>query len=309
MGPWTNYEIVDSRTHTVGDRWTDQRLELSYVLTWVPTNSSDPFPGEGHILNNLPVRPQQRLPSFFWSGGGVNDVTKGYICRSVNVTPARERPYTWNVRATFTSSEFHYSDTWGLTYVKQTRTFGLRMASAWRDATPPASGTAAWPAAADLGGTKIDLNGNPRSKKIKQQTIQVEAYIDRTPTSGTAPTADDPAWSTWFSTYINKRNSAAFLGWPIGTVLCTGISATLDNEVWRISITYVYDEWYHLEQLAMPHPTGEPKLTPGVTIAGTQYLQAATVVWYQPYSGTADLKNLFSSAVYDQFDNSGPTYP
>ena len=92
-------------------------------------------------------------------------------------------------------------------------------------------------------------------------------------------------------------------------MLCQGISATLDDEVWRITITYVYDEWFHLEQLALPHPTGEPKLLPGATIASVQYKQASSVVWYQPYTGTADLKNLFAQAIYDQFDKAGPTYP
>jgi hypothetical protein len=311
MGTWSNIEVASSRSHTVSDRWGEQRLTLQYVLRWVPANSSDSFPGEGHILDNLPVRPQQRLPSFFWTGGGVNDITKGYICRSVNVTPAREAAYVWNVTAEFTTTEFHYNDTpWGLAYVKQTRTSGIRQVAAWRDATLPANGTAAWPATADIGGTKIDLNGNPRSRKVKQQTIQIETFTDRTPPSpGTGSVAADPAWSTWLSTYINKRNNAAFLGWPIGTVLCQGIAATLDNEVWRITITYVYDEWFHLEQLAMPHPTGEPRLLPGVTIAGTQYMQAATVVWYQPYSSTADLKALFTQPIYDQFEKAGPTYP
>jgi hypothetical protein len=310
MGTWSNIEVASSRSHTVSDRWGEQRLTLQYILRWVPDNSSDAFPGEGHILNNLPVRPQQRLPSFFWSGGGDNNVTKDYICRSVNVTPAREAAYVWNVTAEFTSINFVYPDTgWGTVFVKQTRTSGIRQVAAWRDATLPANGTATWPASSDISGTKIDLNGNPRSRKVKQQTIQVEVLQDRTPLTATAPTADDPAWSSWLSTYVNKRNNAAFLGWPIGTVLCQGIAAALDNEVWRITITYVYDEWFHLEQLAMPHPTGEPRLLPGVTIAGTQYMQAATVVWYQPYSGTADLKALFASDYYDQFEKAGPTYP
>lgn len=312
MGTWLSEEVADSRTHSVGDRWNEWRLELHYVMRWTPTDEADQFPGEGHVLNELPIRPQQRLPAAFWAGGGVNDAMKPYICRSVQVTRARERPFTWNVVAVLTHKEFNYTDTWGSAFVKQTRTSGIRTVGAWRDATLPANGAAAWPAAADIGGTKIDLNGNPRSRRVKQQTIQIETLLDRTPLTGATPAppaAPDPAWSTWLSTYVNKRNSAAFLGWPIGTVLCQGISATLDDEVWRITITYVYDEWFHLEQLALPHPTGEPKLLPGANIAGVQYKQASSVVWYQPYTGTADLKNLFAQAIYDQFDKAGPTYP
>jgi len=53
MGTWSNIEVANSRSHTVSDRWGEQRLTLQYVLRWVPTNNTDPFPGEGFVDKNF----------------------------------------------------------------------------------------------------------------------------------------------------------------------------------------------------------------------------------------------------------------
>lgn len=305
MGTWTSVELKESRNWRFGQRWDRQTLERVWLTRWVPANASDPYPGDGALATNLPVRPQQRLES---AVHGTDATLKRYVCRSVNVEPTREAPYAWLVRATYDTSVFPWNstDTWGAEYVKQTRTIGTRTISLYRRPTFTvgfSNGTQTWPPTADIGGTKVDINGNAQSYQIAQQTVVIEQLRDRTASS---TTADDPNWPTVLTTYAGKRNSAAFLGWAIGSVLCTGIQASLDDEVWRISATFLFDDWYHLVQVPIAMPSGLSSLSTGLTIAGEQQRQTRVVVWFQPYPDTADFSTLYGATVSNQFTQAGP---
>lgn len=310
MGTWTHRELADSQVYTVTDRWGEQRIERVFLSEFIPANNTD-FPTQAMILNNLPVKPQTRLEAGIL-GSPVDPHLRSFVCQSVNVSPAREKLYTWRVRATYASTNYPYNDTpWGLAYCKQTRTSQIRSTPIWKGGstlTFPTNGDVTWPAASAITtGTSVDLNGNPRTRRVVQQQIQIEVLQDRTPISP-ATAAVDPNWSNLYG-YVNKRNSVAFLGWAIGTLACTGITATLDNHVWRFVVTFVADDWYHLEQIALPHPNGEPRLLPGQTIAGTQYLQATSVVWSQPFPDKVDFGLMFGNEIKDQFTLAGPIIP
>jgi hypothetical protein len=95
---------------------------------------------------------------------------------------------------------------------------------------------------------------------------------------------------------VNKRNSVAFLGASIGTMLYKGFSATLDREIWRIVHTWIFDSYYHVEQIPVPNPTGQPILMPGVSVAGQQIQQCDKVAWYQRFTGTTDFNTSFLPA-------------
>lgn len=315
MGTWTtNNEFRESRRWVYNQRWDRQTLERVWKIWWTPSNAADPYPGDQQLAANLPARPQKRLESAVY---GTDPWLKRLVCRSVTVEPLPEAPYTWLVRAQYDTPIFPWndvvggsvngaaSDPWGSEYVKQTRTVGSRSFQLYRQGvTPPTNGTQAWPPSADIGGTKVDINGNPQPYHVAQQTLVVEILRDRT---AATTTADDPNWATILTTFINKRNSATFLGWGIGYVLCTGITASLDDEVWRISATFVFDEWYHLVQVPVSAPTGQPMLSNGAFIAGEQQRQTVKVVWFQPYPNTADFNQLYLSTVTEQFTKAGPT--
>ena len=145
-------------------------------------------------------------------------------------------------------------------------------------------------------------------RHVVQQQITIETERDRTNTdSQTNSTVQDPDWSTLASVFVNKRNDASFLGWPKGSLLMTGITATLDSELWRISTTFLYDSWFHLEQVPVVAANGMPIMMNGLTIAGEQQNQCDKVVWFQPYPNTADLNTLYGSTVTEQFTKAGPT--
>jgi len=305
MGTWSNTENADSRTWRFEERWRDQTLERTWKLFWTPSSGSDPYPGDAAIRTNLPVRPQARLEAGVY---GTDATLKRYICRDVTVEPLREAPYSWTVRARYTTEVFPWAatDTWGAEYVKQTRVVGARTVSMFvQGATFPTNGDVTWPPTAAIStGNKVDLNGNPRQYNVAQQQITLEFMRDRT---ASTTTADDPNWTNVLTTYINKRNSATFLGWATGSVLCTGITATLDSEVWRISSTFLFDDWYHLTQVALPRNDGLPHLALGATVVGIQRLQSQSVIWFQQFPDKADFNNLYGATVKDQFTLAGPT--
>lgn len=313
MGTWTHIEKPESRRMSLADRWGESSLELVYLSYWTPSGSGDPFPGQGSLITNMPIRPQQRAPVGVY-GTPPSPLLGSMICRSVSVEPTRERPYAYIVRAQLSTNYFSYNDNpWGLEYCKQTRTATFRTIPIYRRGfTFPANGDVTWPTGVvDIAGTKVDTNGNPRSFKVTQQSISIEVMVDRTPPVGTTPqyTALDPNWGT-LSSYLNKRNSVAFLGWPIGTVLCSGLTGSLDNEWWRIQVSFVVDDWFHLEQVPIVNRTGLPVLKPGVTIAGDQINQVEKVGFFQPYSDTKmDFNAMFGTNVSDQFTKAGPEEP
>jgi hypothetical protein len=309
--PISVVEVPESRQWRFTDRWGESTLELHYRVVWIPAPAEVPPTEEDLFLEYggaIPVRPQKRIPS---AVAGSDVYLKEFVVRSITTTPMRERPYSWDVRAQCSTYHFGWrgEDVWGSEYVKQTRTTSSRKAAFYRlSPTMPANGDVTWPGSVvDIAGTKVDTNGNPQTRSVAQQYIQIEYWQDRTPTGSGATTADDPNWTALYA-YINKRNSAAFLGWPIGTVLCTGATATLDNEWWRVSVTFVYDEMFHLVQVPIVNATGAPVLNPGATLAGQMILQTDKVGFYQEYPTKIDFNNAFLSPTKEQFTKSGPPY-
>lgn len=292
MGVFGIIEIKDSRVYNFAAA-DETTLTAVYLAYWEPTTAGEQYPGDGQVLaqTGMPMvntRPPAAITS---PTGTLQTYMANFVCRSVTVTPETAVPYTFRVEAQY----FHINPSedkkqgYG---TKQTRQITGRSYAEYRTGvTLPASGTAAWPPTLDIGGTKRDLNGNPRVKELPQVSYQVEYKWDRSPLiSTTAPF--DPPFQTWFSA-INKRNSVAFLDADIGTMLYKGASATLDREIWRIVHTWIFDSYYHLEQMPTPNPTGLPILMPGVSISGQQINQCNSIAWYQRYPDTTDFNASF----------------
>jgi len=243
-------------------------------------------------------KPSRRPPTAVHA----NDTSlKELVCRSVNMVPARERPYTWRVQATYSNPEMVDADM-GV-FARQTRTSGSRLMETYRTwTTLPTDGSPSYPPT-DIGGTKLDWNGNPRQREVAQQTIQLEYFWDRT-TSG-SDTATEPAFST-FITNQGKRNTDVLFGCPKGSLLYRGCQATLENEVWRLVHVWVFDNLYHLVQLPVPNATGAPILTAGITIAGQQILQVTSVGWYQMYTDFVDFSTVLPADIYGELTKARP---
>jgi hypothetical protein len=289
-----NFENVDETTMTA-----------VYLAWWEPTTVGEAYPGDGLVLTQTGMPMVQTRPAaaiHTYPPASINTFIASLVCRSVIAVPEPAVPYTWRVTAVYSTmlpvdpSKQGYG-------AKQTMAISGRQYAEYRRSTSAASltlptdGAAAWPPAADIGGTKIDLNGMPRAKELPQITRQLEYKWDRTPLISTT-TPDDPDWQVFYDA-INKRNSVTFMDASVGTMLYKGFSATLDREIWRIVHTWIFDSYYHVEQMPVPNPTGQPILLPGVTVAGLQINQCEKVGWYQPYPLTVDFMDDFLPATIE----------
>jgi hypothetical protein len=286
-------EIKDSRQWNF-ENVDETTLTAVYLAYWEPDSAGQAYPGDGLVLTQTGMPMVQTRPAaaiHTAPPAAMNNFLASMVCRSVNAVPEVSVPYTWRVTAVYSTmlpvdpAKQGYG-------AKQTMAISGRQYAEYRKGVSiPVDGTVAWPPTTDMGGTKIDLNGMPRAKELPQVTRQLEYKWDRTPLISTT-TPDDPDWQVFYDA-INKRNSVAFMDASIGTMLYKGFSASLDREIWRIVHTWVFDSFYHLEQMPVPNPTGQPILLPGVTIASQQILQCEKVAWYQRYPDTIDFMDDF----------------
>lgn len=278
-----NFENVDETT-----------LTAVYLAWWEPATVGEAYPGDGLVLTQtgMPMV-QTRPPAAIHTAppAAMNTFIAQLVCRSVVAVPEPAIPYTWRVTAVYSTMAPVNAAKQGYG-AKHTINLASRQYAEYRTGvTLPGNGTVTWPPSADIGGTKIDLNGNPRAKEVPQVTRQLEYKWDRTPLISTT-TPDDPPFQTYLDA-VNKRNSVAFMEASIGTMLYKGFSASLDREIWRIVHTWIFDPFYHVEQMPVPNPTGQPVLLPGASVAGLQILQCDKVAWYQRFPETTDFNTSF----------------
>ena len=211
----------------------------------------------------------------------------------------------WGTYANFlTNSESNDTEP----FTRVTRIGSMRMTNMYRAGlTPPTPSSYAWPPATDIGGTKIDVNGQPSPFSVPQMQIQIEFMYDRTDTTSDQGAEPDNSLVEW----LGVRNSQDFLGFSAGYVLCTGVSASPLNKQWyMMQFTYLYDYWGHYEQRSAPNLGGLNHLTTAAsTFIGVPWKQANKVGWWQPYTDTHDLNDMFPDDVLAAITSVAPTGP
>jgi hypothetical protein len=284
MAPsFTLVEKANSRSYSLVPTPGESFVTIQYLMTASGTAS------EEDIRANALV-PPSRISSSIYAGDAY---LKTMVIREVTIEPVRERQNAWIVthRAS-TRNGYPTSNSTGA-YCTCTRATVVRSTAMYRSApTFPANGTVVFTGGADIAGDKVDTNGKPKVYDVPQQLVTIETQYDRTLTA--ASPAAEPLWGTYTS-YVGNRNSVAFLGFPIGTLVYQGFQTAPEDNYYRMSHTFLYDAWYHLEQIPAPNPTGEPVLTAGVTIGGIPILQVDKVVFLQRYNTTSDFTSIFSA--------------
>jgi hypothetical protein len=297
MGTFTIEEFKESRSYQLEAFPNECSLTAVYTVTWSPSSALDPYPGNVAMLAAV-AKPRQRPNSFIHESDGYH---KTLVSREVTVTPLMERTYAWRVTIRY-STRGPLQDGAGQ-FCIVTRSTSIRQAALYRSgATLPTNGTPS--GFTDIAGTAVDLNGNPREYEVPQTLVSVEVWWDRTLPSGTP--AAEPAYSTYSST-VGKRNNATFIGYPQGSLLYRGFQAAPIDNYYRITHTFLHDEWYHLEQIPAPNPTGQPVLVPGATYGSFQVLQADEIFWYQKYTSTAAFSSLVTAAQLSELTAPVPT--
>ena len=288
MAPsFTMIERANSRSYSLVPTPGESFITIQYLLT-----CDSGTPDEASILNAA-GSPPSRIASGIYTG---NAYLKTMVIREVTIEPIRERQNAWIVThraSTRNGSLLNQTDG---TYCTCTRATVVRSTAMYRyNPTFPSNGTVTFSGAVDIGGDKVDTNGKPKVYDVPQQLVTIETQYDRTlPQSGPAA---EPDWATYTS-YVGTRNSAAFLNFPTGTLLYQGFQTAPEDNYYRLSHTFLYDAWYHLEQIPAPNPTGEPILVAGVSIGSpaVPILQVKDVVFLQRFGTTASFSAILPAA-------------
>jgi hypothetical protein len=170
-----------------------------------------------------------------------------------------------------------------------------RMAAAYRaKVTPPADvivsdafTTTPWRDGTDIAGEKVDINTSPVSIPIDQTLITITwvlrwpfqdwdgLWVDSTGAAaeiGLAAIAED---------WVGGRNTVAFMGFGIGSLLMESVEVQpLHHEFKTATMTLIWDEWHHAQQMPLVNPQFNIPTTPdGVTTMS----HTTTVLWNQTY--------------------------
>lgn len=160
-------------------------------------------------------------------------------------------------------------------------------------ATAPANYDASWPPAAAISGTKVDVWGTPQKWKQWEHEIFLTGFFDAAFLKEDEGNFD-VATRLSLNSYLGKRNSVAFLNYPIGRVAFVGWDEQIVEDPWRsFTLRFVAKEWGHLEQVPLPTSDGRPLLStvassPPWPSAPTVVKQLGTAFWWQPYNDKID---------------------
>jgi len=180
-------------------------------------------------------------------------------------------------------------------------------------ATVPVDFDATWPPGSAIAGTKVDVWGTPQTYKQWAADVFLTGFYDTTYLKKTDDNFD-VADVLNLSTYINKRNSAAFLNYPIGQIAFVGWDEQIVEDPWRsFTLRFLATEFGHLEQVTLPTADGRPLLA---TVAASPPWPAAPVVvkqlqsafWWQPFSSKANF-NSIDPGGFAEILIPSPTFP
>ena len=284
---FTLVEKANSRSYSLTQTPGESSITVQYLLTW---SSASTQPTEAQIISAAGAPPRRLNSSVY----GSNSYLKTMAIREVTIEPVRERQNAWIVTHRASTRNGVQLDNGGA-YCSCTRATVVRSTAMYRkNAALAPSGTVTFSGAADIGGDKVDTNGKPKVYDVPQQLVTIETQYDRT-LPAVMPSAE-PDWAAYTS-YVGTRNSAVFLNFPIGSLLYQGFQTAPEDNYYRMSHTFLYDAWLHLEQIPAPNPTGEPILTSGISM-GTPLLpilQVKDVVYLQRYDTLSSFSGILSA--------------
>jgi len=110
--------------------------------------------------------------------------------------------------------------------------------------------------ASDIGGVALGA-GRGQQIDIRQVALKLRLIIDNEVTGQNVD-----AVTGIIQAYSGKRNSAPFLGYGTGTLVCEGGALNhIQHEYYEFVLDYLWDEWAHKDQIPETGADGRPLMT------------------------------------------------
>lgn len=215
------------------------------------------------------------LPAFGEVFPGEEDIFATYF----SIDPVPDSAYTWEVVWTYTpglNQELPDTDPTTPGYVEFSVEYGGVFKDAYRAGATPWSTSYA---NGDIGGTPIDEGGNPISIFVPQQRLVVTETITTASLTIRQPT---------IAGMVGTRNSSAFYGAAVGTLLYEGASGSRVSALtMQLVHRFFYDRFLHAEQ--SPALNAQKQVE---TQLISNVWRAKTVRWVQPFPSVNDFNSL-----------------
>jgi len=163
------------------------------------------------------------------------------------------------------------------------------------DGTIPVDFAADWPPTGVVGGEVIDLAGVAFKQPMWRHEVFLTTFFER---AYRYSVGGANYWSARayydLDNAINKRNEAAFLGYPVGQIALVGFDEQPSEDPWQsVTLRFVATEYGHLEQRPRTGPEGKVLLGGSpITIAGATVKTTSAAYWFQPYPELYDFNDL-----------------
>ena len=173
--------------------------------------------------------------------------------------------------------------------VRRSDSTGIRTTDRYRDATPTSTTTDG----STIGGTDYtEIGGKPERFRVTQ--IQIDLVLPWR-TDLTTYIDGYPDLKTLVGDKVQKVNSTAFLGFDAHSVMLMGVNVDpKEDEYLEVTLSFLWDAWYHFEQEPDRDINGEV-----VREFASTTPRAKTVRWKDMSRGTSDFTAMFSADELD----------
>ena len=292
MSDFVITENTDTRAIEIATPGQVSRFVRTFSAKLDPTNASGAaLENSQQVIDELWTQHQVAIRERLTS-------TSNLVCRRLVFDPIPDSP-NFDIRAEYETYAVICNPTTIVDarppFVRRQSQSSDRMFDLYREgATLPTDGDVT--GTSDIAGTAVDQQGRPIAVPINTIELQIDTYLD------TTQCFENEAY---FIDYLNKRNSTAIFGYPIGQLLFKSVVISEVGPEWyQYTYRMIADQYYHLRQVPKLDINGNVQLT-GTGGVG----QAAGVYWFQPYKSKFNFATpgtLFTAEELDYLNRACP---
>jgi len=218
-----------------------QEMAGSKVIEWQPGSTRTGqreflvYDNDDVTITHDDIMESSGLPTF----GEAHPDASGLFASGYSMRMLEDRANTWMVTWSYTILVVTGDDTDDIAFLPgYAVSIGQNIIDIWRsDPNAPASYSSPGPLT-DIGGTKVHSAGYPISMALPKADITIKSQITTNSFNGYG-----------LLQYVSKRNTYAWMGFPAGTVLFTGVNINKVGNVYDLDWSLTWDHWAHLRQV------------------------------------------------------------